>query len=168
MVRFDSRRAVRLGNWPGRNLATKSTERAANNVAGRNASEDSSRPRKCQCGCRPGALAGKAEPIRKNPARERAKPITIGTDRASGVVSTACQEGSLRQRRELGRRLQAAFHTTDAGPHTLTLEDALSALSRLCLLIYQIDEHTSVTRPPIPDARQRAILEALDVQWPAK
>src|ERR1700690_54193 len=45
---------------------------------------------------RPGPLAGKAEPIRKNPARERAKPITIGTDRATGVVSTACQEGSLR------------------------------------------------------------------------
>ena len=45
---------------------------------------------------RPGAEAGKAEPIRKNPALERAKPITIGTEGATGVVSTACQEGSLR------------------------------------------------------------------------
>lgn len=75
---------------------------------------------------------------------------------------------ALKLSRELERRLQAAFHTTDADPHTLTLEDALSALSRLCLLTYQIDEHTSVTRLPIPDARQREILEALGIQWPAK
>jgi hypothetical protein len=47
--------------------------------------------------CRPGAQAGKAESIRKNPARERAKTITSSTDRTTGVVSTACQEGNLRQ-----------------------------------------------------------------------
>jgi len=34
MVRFDSWRAVRLGNWPDRNLATKSTERWARAGAG--------------------------------------------------------------------------------------------------------------------------------------
>jgi phage gpG-like protein len=47
--------------------------------------------------CRPGAEAGKAELIRKNPARERAITLTTSTDQTTGVVSTACQEGSLRQ-----------------------------------------------------------------------
>src|SRR5207245_6441163 len=46
---------------------------------------------------RPGAEAGKAESIRKNRARERAIAITSSTDRTTRVVSTACQEGSLRQ-----------------------------------------------------------------------
>ena len=36
-------------------------------------------------------------PIGKNPARERAIAITFSTNRATGVVSTACKEGSLRQ-----------------------------------------------------------------------
>ena len=33
----------------------------------------------------------------ENPAWEPAKGITSSTDRTTGVVSTACQEGSLRQ-----------------------------------------------------------------------
>ena len=37
MVRFDSWRAAWSGNWLGRILATKSTERWASNLAGRNA-----------------------------------------------------------------------------------------------------------------------------------
>ena len=35
--------------------------------------------------------------IRKNPARERAIALTTSTDQTTGVVSTACREGSLRQ-----------------------------------------------------------------------
>ena len=47
--------------------------------------------------CRPGAEAGKAELIRKNPARERAIAVTTSRDQTTGVVRTACREGSLRQ-----------------------------------------------------------------------
>jgi hypothetical protein len=66
------------------------------------------------------------------------------------------------------RRLQAAFGTTDANPHTLTVNDAMAALSRLCLLEYQIDDKTNVTRLPRPDARQEEILVALGVNLPKK
>jgi len=93
MVRFDSWRAVRLGNWLGWNLVTKSTEggRATWQAVTRVKLEQAS---KGPMWCRPGTEAGKAESIRKNPARERVKAITIGTDRTTGVVSTACQEGN--------------------------------------------------------------------------
>ena len=93
MVRFDSWRAVRSGNWLGWNLVTKSTKggratwQAVTRVKLEQASKD-------PMWCRPGAEAGKAESIRKNPARERVKPTTSSTDRTTGVVSTACQEGN--------------------------------------------------------------------------
>ena len=45
---------------------------------------------------------------------------------------------------------------------------AITALSRLCLLHYSIDEKTTVTRLPRPDARQKEILEALGVHLPDK
>ncbi|MGH9205988.1 MAG: IS1634 family transposase [Acidimicrobiales bacterium] len=73
---------------------------------------------------------------------------------------------ALKLSRELERRLQAAFGTTDADPHAITLADALAALSRLCLLQYQVDEKTTVTRLPRPDARQTEILKALGVELP--
>jgi hypothetical protein len=44
----------------------------------------------------------------------------------------------------------------------------MAALSRLCLLHYAIDEKTTVTRLPQPDARQKEILKALGVHLPAK
>ncbi|MEK7405318.1 MAG: hypothetical protein AAB225_09430, partial [Acidobacteriota bacterium] len=69
---------------------------------------------------------------------------------------------------EMERRLQARFGTTDSDPHTTTLPDALAALSRLCLLEYQIDEKNTVTRLPKPDARQKEILTALAIQLPDK
>ena len=75
---------------------------------------------------------------------------------------------ALKLSREVERRLQAAFGTTDQDPHAITLENALAALGRLCLLEYQVDEQTSVTRLPIPDARQTEILEALEVPLPQK
>jgi hypothetical protein len=42
----------------------------------------------------------------------------------------------------------------------VTVDDALAALSRLCLLIYQV-RGTAITPLPSPDARQTAILNAL-------
>jgi len=75
---------------------------------------------------------------------------------------------ALKLSREMERRLQAAFGTTDANPHTLTVSDAMAALSRLCLLEYQIDDKTVVTRLPRPDARQEEILVALGVSLPKK
>jgi hypothetical protein len=73
---------------------------------------------------------------------------------------------ALKISREIERRLHAAFGTTDDDPHATTLEDALAALSRLCLQNYQIDENTTVTRFPRPDARQQGILNALGVSLP--
>lgn len=75
---------------------------------------------------------------------------------------------ALKLGREMERRLQAAFGTTDTNPHTLTVNDAMAALSRLCLLEYQIDDKTTVTRLPRPDARQEEILVALGVSLPKK
>ena len=75
---------------------------------------------------------------------------------------------ALKLSREIERRLQAAFGTTNADPHTCTVPDAMAALQRLCLLEYQIDKKTTVTRLPKPDARQKEILAALQVHLPEK
>jgi transposase len=75
---------------------------------------------------------------------------------------------ALKISREVERRLQAAFGTTDGNGLAVTLPDALTALSRLCLLEYQIDEKTSLTRLPRPDARQTEILTALHARLPLK
>jgi hypothetical protein len=70
--------------------------------------------------------------------------------------------------REMERRLQVAFGTTDSDPHTITLPDALASLSRLCLLHYPVNADTTVTRLPRPDVRQKQILNALGVMLPEK
>ena len=75
---------------------------------------------------------------------------------------------ALKLSREIERRLQAAFGTTDVDPHALTVGDALAALSRLCLLKYQIDDKTMLTRLPNPDGRQKEILAALGVSLPKR
>ena len=75
---------------------------------------------------------------------------------------------ALKLAREMERRLQAAFGTTDTNALAITSDDAMTALSRLCLLHYAIDENTTLTRLPQPDARQKEILEALGVHLPAK
>lgn len=75
---------------------------------------------------------------------------------------------ALKLSREMERRLHKAFGTTADDPHAITLEDAMSGLGRLCLLEYQIDEQTTLTRLPIPDARQTKLLEALAVSLPKK
>lgn len=74
---------------------------------------------------------------------------------------------ALKVSREMERRLRAAFGTTDTRTDSITLPDALLALTRLCLLHYQVDEKTTVTKLPQPDARQREILQALGVTLPA-
>jgi hypothetical protein len=75
---------------------------------------------------------------------------------------------ALKISREMDRRLRAAFGTTDANPHAITLPDALASLGRLCLLHYPIDADTTVTRLPRPDLRQKEILAALGVALPEK
>lgn len=75
---------------------------------------------------------------------------------------------ALKLSREIERRLQAAFGTTDSDPHAITLPDALASLGRLCLLHYSIDADTAVTRLPVPDERQKQILAALGVALPQK
>jgi transposase len=74
---------------------------------------------------------------------------------------------ALKVSREMERRLRAAFGTTDTRADAITLPDALRALARLCLLHYTVDEKTTVTKLPQPDARQQEILKALGVTLPA-
>ena len=76
---------------------------------------------------------------------------------------------ALKVAREMERRLQAAFGTTETRAGALTLPDALRSLTRLCLLHYhyRVDEKTTVTKLPQPDARQREILQAFGVTLPA-
>jgi transposase len=75
---------------------------------------------------------------------------------------------ALKLSRELERRLQAKFGTTESNPHTLTLPDALRAFGSLCLLEYKIDEKTTVTRLPQPRESQQEILAALGVSLPTR
>lgn len=75
---------------------------------------------------------------------------------------------ALKLQRELERRLANAFGTTAKDPHTVTVSDALAALNRLSLLVYTVDDKTTVTRLPKPDEHQRRILDALQVPLPAK
>jgi hypothetical protein len=65
------------------------------------------------------------------------------------------------------RRLRAALGTTATRADAITLPDALLALTRLCLLHYAVDEKTTITKLPQPDARQQAILQALGVSLPS-
>ena len=74
---------------------------------------------------------------------------------------------ALKLSREMERRLQEKFGTTDSNPHTITLPDALAALGSLCLMNYKVDEKTTVTRLPQPRANQEKILTALGVTLPA-
>ena len=75
---------------------------------------------------------------------------------------------ALKLQREMERRLTAVFGTTDTDPMAVTVSDALAALGRLPLLIFDVDEKTTVTRLPKPDQHQRKILDALKVSLPSK
>jgi transposase len=78
-----------------------------------------------------------------------------------------CSMLALKLSREMERRLREAFGTTDSNPHAITLPDALRALSSLCLLQYNIDEKTTVTKLPQPTTNQQQILATLGVSLPA-
>lgn len=67
--------------------------------------------------------------------------------------------------RAMRRALVAAFGTTDDDKMAVTVEDALVALARLCLLTSHVQD-TAVTRLPTPDERQAAILKALGTPLP--
>lgn len=69
----------------------------------------------------------------------------------------------LKLARAIEARLTAHYGTTDVDPHATTLEDAINALSRICLLNYTIGNQ-KVTGLPKPDARQNEILDCLKVK----
>jgi transposase len=73
---------------------------------------------------------------------------------------------ALKLARELRRRLIAVYGTTDTDPYTVTLEEALTALNRLCLQITPLDGQHFLTTIPSPDERQQKILQALHIPWP--
>jgi transposase len=69
--------------------------------------------------------------------------------------------------REMRRALVAAFGTTDDDQMAVTVDEALVALTRLCLLTYAV-QGTAVVRLPAPDKRQAAILHALGTPLPTE
>ncbi len=95
------------------------------------------------------------------------RPVFVRKESRTRGHVLACML-ALKVSREMERRLRAAFGTTDSDPHTVTLPDAISSLSRLCLLHYSIDADTTVIRLPRPDERQKQILTALEVVLPEK
>ncbi|MGH8521853.1 MAG: IS1634 family transposase [Gammaproteobacteria bacterium] len=72
---------------------------------------------------------------------------------------------ALKLTRLFERRLHRAFGTTDEDPHALTLDDALTALSRMTYLYYPVNDKT-FARLPRPDAIQSAIFSALGITFP--
>lgn len=95
------------------------------------------------------------------------RPLFVRKDsRTRGHVF--CCMLALKLSRELERRLTARFGTTDQDPNAVTVSAALAALSRLSLLVYSIDDKTTVMRLPKPDPHQRSILDALKVSLPTK
>jgi transposase len=70
--------------------------------------------------------------------------------------------------RALRQRLATVFGTPQDDPHGVTVQDALDALHRLCLLTYSLDDTHSITRLPRPDAQQTRILQALQVSLPGR
>jgi len=109
------------------------------------------------------------------------RPVFVRKDsRTRGHV--LCCMLALKLYREAERRLAAEFGTTDKNPHAVTVTDALAALKRLCLLVYDLEgtdqsaaknpkaktDKLTVTRLPKPDPHQRRILDALRVPLPVK
>src|SRR5256886_424509 len=111
------------------------------------------------------------------------RPVFVRKDSRTRGHIFSCML-ALKLQRQLERRLATAFGTTDEDPHAVTVADALAALNRLCLLVYEVDEtrksgtdeqahhekkdKTTVIRLPKPSEHQRRILDALRVSFPAK
>src|SRR5271169_467393 len=101
MVRFDSYRAVSLGNRAGRNLVKKSTlgGRATLQAVTRVKLEQAS---KAAMWTPTRQMNGEGRADWEEPGAGARHAVTVRTSRATGVVSTACKEGSLRQWGRLG------------------------------------------------------------------
>jgi transposase len=67
--------------------------------------------------------------------------------------------------REAERCLKAAFRAGPSGAYELTLKDALSSLSRICFLRYQV-KGAELLRLPALDEQQLAICKALSIEPP--
>ena len=96
MVRFDSYRAASLGNRASRNLVKKSTigGRATLQAVTRVKLEQAS---KAAMWTPTRQMSGEGRVDWEEPGAGARQRITVGTSRDTGVVSTACKEGSLRQ-----------------------------------------------------------------------
>jgi hypothetical protein len=96
MVRFDSYRAESLGNRASRNLVRKSTlgGRATLQAVTRVKLEQASKATMWMPTQR---TLGEGRADWEEPGAGARQQITIRTSRATGVVSTACKEGNLRQ-----------------------------------------------------------------------
>ena len=97
MVRFDSYGAVSLGNWAGRNLMKKSTlgGRATWQAVMRVKLEQASKATMWEPTQQ---MSGEGRADRENPgAGARQNDNHRVPIRTTGVVSTACEEGNLRQ-----------------------------------------------------------------------
>lgn len=70
---------------------------------------------------------------------------------------------SLKLAREMERRLQSKFKTTNENPYAVTIPEALTALSRITILNCKTKNQT-IRILPKPDARQKEILSALKIQ----
>ena len=117
MVRFDSYRAARLGNQASRNLVKKSTigGRATLQAVTRVKLEQASKATMWMP-TRPMSGEGRAD--WEEPGAGSRYRVTVSTSRDTGVVSTACKEGSLRQWGRLGmvgesRSTNVIFWMTD-------------------------------------------------------
>ena len=72
---------------------------------------------------------------------------------------------ALKVAREIHARLKNVYGTTDDDEMAVTLDDALTALGRLCFNVYEVNGRP-VERLPRPDERQKKILGALGIRWP--
>src|SRR5215475_1614065 len=95
------------------------------------------------------------------------RPIFVRKDTRTRGHVFVCML-ALKLSRALKQRLAATYGTTKDAPHGVTLQDALDALHRLCLLTYPLDATHTITRLPGPDAQQTRILQALQVSLPAR
>lgn len=62
-------------------------------------------------------------------------------------------------------KLRAVFNTTDQDAHTLTVDDALIALSRITYLYYRVKDQVFARLPQLDDLQQ-SIFEALGIPFP--
>jgi hypothetical protein len=79
-----------------------------------------------------------------------------------------CTMPALKITREIKCCLRTAFGTTDTNAGAMTLADALTALSRLCLLRYTVEGDYAITRLPLVNESWMEILKANAVNLPSK